>query len=133
MQPYFAPECRFRFWAAEAGSEAAGAVPLALCIPFVGLLLCIAVLPLVKAEWWEKHQIHAVVLWSLLFIVPFAVRYGSGTALETVLECLVGDYLTFIVLLFRAVLCVRKYWNGRGFGRFPQNQCGTSDAGNLSV
>ena len=81
----------FQVLAAEAGSEAAGAVPLALCIPFVGLLLCIAVLPLVKAEWWEKHQIHAVVLWSLLFIVPFAVRYGSGTALETVLECLVGD------------------------------------------
>ena len=95
----------FQVLAAEAGSEAAGAVPLALCIPFVGLLLCIAVLPLVKAEWWEKHQIHAVVLWSLLFIVPFAVRYGSGTALETVLECLVGDYLTFIVLLF-GLFCV---------------------------
>ena len=95
----------FQVLAAEVGSEAAGAVPLALCIPFAGLLLCIAVLPLVKAEWWEKHQIHAVVLWSLLFIVPFAVRYGSGTALETVLECLVGDYLTFIVLLF-GLFCV---------------------------
>ena len=91
--------------AAEAGGEAAGMVPLALCIPFAGLLLCIAVLPLVRAEWWEKHQIHAVAFWSLLFIIPFAVMYGSGMALETVLECLVGDYLTFIVLLF-GLFCV---------------------------
>ena len=45
---------------------------LAFCIPFAGLLLCIAVLPLVKAEWWEAHQPHAVVFWSLLFVLPFA-------------------------------------------------------------
>ena len=78
---------------------------LLLCIPFAGLLLCIAVLPLVKGEWWEKNQPLAVGFWSLLFIVPFAVLYGSGMALETVLECLIGDYLTFIVLLF-GLLCV---------------------------
>ena len=33
---------------------------LLLCIPFAGLLLCIAVMPLVKPEWWEKHQALAV-------------------------------------------------------------------------
>ena len=45
--------------ALAAEPEAAGAAaqtPLWLCIPFAGLLLCIAVLPLVKAEWWEAHQ-----------------------------------------------------------------------------
>ena len=39
------------------------------------------------------------------FIIPFAVKYGAGTAAETVLECLVNDYLTFIVLLF-GLFCV---------------------------
>ena len=76
-----------------------------MCIPFAGLLLCIAILPLVKAEWWEEHQPHAVALWSILFIIPFAMRYSAGTALETVLECLVNDYLTFIILLF-GLFCV---------------------------
>ena len=40
---------------------------LMLCIPFAGLLLCIAVMPLVKPEWWEKHQAHA----SYLMVTAF--------------------------------------------------------------
>ena len=93
---------------ALAAEEAAGetaAVPLWLCVPFAGLLLCIAVLPLLKAEWWEAHQPHAVVFWSLLFMLPFAALFGAGEAAETVLECLVNDYLTFIILLF-GLFCV---------------------------
>lgn len=91
--------------AEQAGGEGPVSVPLWLCIPFAGLLLCIAVLPLIKPEWWESHQPHAVILWSLLFIIPFAAAYGAGTAAETVLECIVNDYLTFIVLLF-GLFCV---------------------------
>lgn len=78
---------------------------LYLCIPFVGILLCIAVMPLVKPHWWETHQPHMVALWSLLFILPFAFLHGAGEATEIVLECLVNDYLTFIVLLF-GLFCV---------------------------
>ena len=32
-------------------------VPLWLCIPFACLLLCIAIIPLVKGEWWENEEI----------------------------------------------------------------------------
>ena len=91
--------------AAEEEGAAAAAVPLWMCIPFAGLLLCIAILPLVKGEWWEKHQPHAVAAWSLVFVIPFAVLFGAGSALETVLECMINDYLTFIVLLF-GLFCV---------------------------
>lgn len=80
-------------------------IPLWLCIPFAGLLLCIAILPLIKPHWWEEHQPHAVAFWSLLFVVPFALMYGVFHASETVLECMVNDYLTFIVLLF-GLFCV---------------------------
>lgn len=80
-------------------------LPLWLCIPFAGLLLCIAIMPLVKAEWWESHQIHAVIFWSLLFIIPYAVTKGASTAAETVLECIINDYLSFIILLF-GLFCV---------------------------
>lgn len=78
---------------------------LYLCIPFVGILLCIAVMPLVKPVWWEEHQPHTVALWSLLFIIPFAILHGAGEATEIVLECMINDYLTFIVLLF-GLFCV---------------------------
>ena len=81
------------------------AIPIWLCIPFAGLLLSIAVMPLFKPDWWEKHQPLAVAFWSVLFIVPFAAKYGMFTMGETVLECVVNDYLTFIVLLF-GLFCV---------------------------
>lgn len=89
--------------AAGAGGEAA--VPIWLCIPFAGLLLCIAVMPLIRGEWWETHQPHAVIFWILAMVIPFAVFYGAGQAAETVLECAVNDYLTFIILLF-GLFCV---------------------------
>ena len=76
-----------------------------LCIPFAGLLLSIAVMPLVIPKLWEKYQPLIVAAWSSLFIVPFAVKYGIPLAAETVLECVVNDYLTFIVLLF-GLFCV---------------------------
>ena len=91
--------------AETAAREETKGIPLWLCAPFAGLLLCIAVLPLWKTEWWETHQPHAVAFWSLLFIAPFAVLFGMGMAAETVLECIINDYLTFIVLLF-GLFCV---------------------------
>lgn len=78
---------------------------LLLCIPFAGLLLSIAVMPLIKGEWWEAHQPLVVGFWILLMLVPFAFVYGPHKAAETVLECTVNDYLTFIVLLF-GLFCV---------------------------
>lgn len=89
----------------EQSQATSTAIPGWLCIPFAGLLLCIAILPLVKPEWWEKYRPAVVVFWSLAFIIPFAILAGGKTTAETVLECLLSDYLTFIVLLF-GLFCV---------------------------
>ena len=89
----------------EGAHAAAAGVPLWLCIPFAGILLSIAVFPLVRAEWWEEHQPIVVAFWSVLFLVPFTVMFGPHMAIESVLECIVNDYLTFIVLLF-GLFCV---------------------------
>lgn len=59
--------CPLSVFAAE-GSKAPSTVPVWLCIPFAGLLLCIAVMPLVKAEWWESHQPLVVALWIILMV-----------------------------------------------------------------
>lgn len=80
-------------------------VSIWLCIPFAGLLLSIAVMPLVIPKLWEKYQPLIVAVWSVLFVIPYAVVHGVPTAAETVLECVVNDYLTFIVLLF-GLFCV---------------------------
>ena len=94
--------------AGATGAEAAGhaaSVPFWLCIPFAALLACIAAFPVVKPHWWEHHQPIVVAICSAAFLIPFAVVSGMGSAVEIVLECIVNDYLTFIVLLF-GLFCV---------------------------
>ena len=77
----------------------------AYCIPFAGMLLSIAICPLVNGAWWEKFKGAAVLFWSLLFLVPFAIGNGAGTALNHFLEVILGDDISFIVLLF-GLFCV---------------------------
>jgi Na+/H+ antiporter NhaD/arsenite permease-like protein len=90
---------------ASAEAIESGDIPLWLCIPFAGMLLSIAIFPLVNGELWEKLKPYAVAFWSILFLIPFAIKFGSSTALEQLLDSIIGDYLTFIVLLF-GLFCV---------------------------
>ena len=80
-------------------------ISLIFCIPFVGMLLSIAVLPLLAGKWWEKNKKYMVILWSVLFLIPFAIKYSPGTMFETLVNIVLNDYLSFIVLLF-GLFCV---------------------------
>ena len=80
-------------------------LPIFWVIPFAGMLLSIAICPLISAVKWEKYRGVAVAFWSLLFLIPFGVAYGFGTAWDHLLEIVLGDYLSFIVLLF-GLFCV---------------------------
>ena len=79
--------------------ELGDTLPIWSIVPFAGMLLSIALFPLFKAEWWEKHQLHVAGFWSLLFLVPFTAVYGFGVTYEQLLESVVVDYIPFIVLL----------------------------------
>ena len=68
-------------------------------IPFVGLLLAIALLPLFAAHWWEKNRNKAVV--SALFAVPIAAYLVIAHGAEGVHSLLEkgGEYASFLCLL----------------------------------
>ena len=74
-------------------------LPLWSVIPFVGMLLSIAIFPLVKGEWWESHELHVAAFWAVVFLVPFVVAFGPEITAEQLSETIVGDYIPFIVLL----------------------------------
>ena len=74
-------------------------LPLWSIIPFAGMLLSIAILPLVKGEWWEAHELHVAVFWAAIFLVPFIFAFGFEITAEQLSETIVGDYIPFIVLL----------------------------------
>ena len=87
-------------FANEAAHEAVNeSLPIWSIIPFVGMLLSIAIFPLVKPEWWEKNMLWVALAWSAVFVIPFAVAYGPGEALFRVLESVLLDYIPFIILL----------------------------------
>ena len=87
------------------GHELGEQVSLVFCIPFVGMLLSIAICPLVIPHQWEKWRWAFVVFWSLLFLIPFALSFNVPTMVDQLLHVIVGDYLTFIILLF-GLFCV---------------------------
>lgn len=89
-------------FASEGGAHAivSATLPAWSIIPFVGMLLSIAICPLVKPHWWEKNMLAVAIGWSLVFLVPFAAAYGMGEALFRLLESVLIDYVPFIVLLF---------------------------------
>ena len=74
-------------------------LPIWSIIPFVGMLLSIAIFPLVKGEWWESHELHVAVFWAAVFLIPFIIGFGPEITAEQLSETIVGDYIPFIVLL----------------------------------
>jgi Na+/H+ antiporter NhaD/arsenite permease-like protein len=84
----------------EEAEELGHLLPLWSCIPFVGMLLSIAIVPLVKPHWWEKNLFKVAIAWSLVFLVPFAIAVGPAFAGFEFVEMMALDYLPFIVLLW---------------------------------
>ena len=68
-------------------------------IPFAGMLLSIAVLPLAAPALWHPHFGKIALAWSLLFLVPFLLTHGSGATAAVLTHTLVAEYIPFIVLL----------------------------------
>jgi Na+/H+ antiporter NhaD/arsenite permease-like protein len=88
--------------AAAAGGDVHG-LPVWTVVPFVGLLLAIALLPLVAGHFWHSNLNRALV--SFLFAAPVAaylvfLKYAQGQD-EAVVALLHGleEYATFILLL----------------------------------
>lgn len=89
---------------ARAATEAAphldgSQLGLAWIIPFLGILLSIALFPLVRPQFWHHHFGKVAAFWGLAFLVPFAAIHGLDLALYEVLTVALTEYLPFIILL----------------------------------
>jgi len=74
-------------------------LPLWSVIPFAGILLSIAVFPLVAPEFWHHHFPKVSAFWAILFAAPFLVAY-RGEAMHEILHIYIIDYIPFIILLW---------------------------------
>ncbi|NIX75795.1 sodium:proton antiporter [Microvirga terricola] len=87
------PEAAF---AAELDGRSLG---LVWALPFAGILLSIALFPLLAPEVWEHHLGKIAALWGLLVLVPMALSEGAMTALHTLAHTAFLEYIPFILLL----------------------------------
>ncbi len=136
--------------AAEAIADAqhldGGGLTLLWSIPFAGLLLSIAILPLIAPRSWEHHFGKIAAAWSLVLLIPLAVLFGFRTAAAELLHVVLLDYLPFIFVLFTLFVVaggIRVSGNLAGtpagntallaFGTLSANLFGTTGASMLLI
>jgi Na+/H+ antiporter NhaD/arsenite permease-like protein len=85
-------------WAAAADVDAARLSPV-WGVPFAGLLLSIAILPLAAPFFWHRHFGKVTAAWALAFLLPFALLFGPGAAGSALVHTLLAEYLPFVLLL----------------------------------
>lgn len=86
-------------------------------VPFVGILLSIAVFPIVAPAFWHHHFGKVSAAWAIVFLVPFAIRFGAGTAFGAFVHAMLEEYIPFIILLTALYvvaggICVRGNLHG---------------------
>lgn len=68
-------------------------------VPFVGMILSIALLPLFAEHFWHHHFGKVAAFWAALFLIPFLSNVALNSGLDLILETFLFEYLPFIILL----------------------------------
>lgn len=76
-----------------------GTLGLVWCVPFVGILLSIALFPLLAPTFWHHHFGKVSAFWALAFLLPFLVVFGWELTLFEMLHVALLEYIPFIILL----------------------------------
>ena len=74
-------------------------LPLWSCIPFAGMLLSIALCPLLMPNFWHHHFGKVSAFWAAAIGIPFLITF-RGAALYEILHIILADYVPFIILLW---------------------------------
>ena len=84
---------------ARAASLDGATLGLPWAMPFVGMLLSIALGPLLTPSFWHHHYGKVAAAWALAFALPLALCHGGDLTLRELAHMAVGDYIPFVVLL----------------------------------
>ena len=84
---------------AQAAEFNAAELSLAWGIPFALILLSIALGPLFFANIWHHHFGKITLGWTLLFLIPFTLTFGTHQSLHLIAHAMIGEYIPFILLL----------------------------------
>ena len=77
----------------------ASALSLLWLIPFVGILLSIAVFPLVAPHFWHHNYGKVSLFWGVAFFIAFTVVNGANMSFFYLVEVYLLEFIPFIALL----------------------------------
>lgn len=77
-----------------------GELELLWIVPFVGILLSIALFPLFAPQFWHHHFGKISAFWAFAFLIPFTIGFGFDLALYELIHVALLEYIPFIILLF---------------------------------
>lgn len=89
---------------AASGIDGAG-LSLWWGLPFAGILLSIALMPLLAPRFWHHHFGKIAAFWAVGFLVPFAFVHGVGVTAHSLVHAAVAEYIPFILLLTALFTC----------------------------
>jgi Na+/H+ antiporter NhaD/arsenite permease-like protein len=94
-------------------------LPIIWALPFVGMLLSIAIFPLVNAHLWEHNQGKIAGFWAAAMALPLALTKGFGTAADTIGHTILLEYIPFIALIFALFTVAGGIWIRGNFHGSP--------------
>ncbi len=68
-------------------------------IPFIGVILSIAIMPLFAPKLWDNHFGKITAAWTFIFFIPLIIGFGLNTGLEVLSAAMIEEYIPFILLL----------------------------------
>ncbi len=68
-------------------------------VPFLGILLSIALFPLIIPHFWHHHYGKVSLFWWIIFFSAFSFKFGISTGTYYFLEVYILEFIPFIVLL----------------------------------
>ena len=87
------------FAAAAAGGVPGAELGAAWAIPFVGLLLSIAVMPLATPALWHHHYGKIAAGWAAAVVLPYLLLHGANRTAYHLVHTALAEYVPFIILV----------------------------------
>lgn len=131
---------------ASAASLNGAELAITWAIPFAGILLSIALVPLIAPNLWHHHYGKIAVAWGLACVIPIFMSFPTDVAVGSVAHAMIGDYVPFILFVGALFIVaggihIRSSFVGRPIvnagilfeGAFVANLMGTTGAAMLLI
>ena len=83
----------------SAAGDIGALLPLWTTLPFIGILLSIALIPLLFPRFWHRHFPKVSAFWAIVFAAPF-IFFFREKAFHEIAHIILIDYVPFILLLW---------------------------------